>query len=91
MFASRTAAFALIIAALALIIAAFSGDSLSQERIYRCGIEYTNSPVFAEARGCKLLETVNRTALKSLLIRSVKEAVPSDIGDNLSASVNVPE
>jgi hypothetical protein len=50
MFASRTAAF--------------SGDSLSQERIYRCGNEYTNSPVFAEAHGCKLLETVNRTALK---------------------------
>ena len=42
----------------------FAGGSFSQERIYRCGNEYTNSAPTAEKRGCKLMEGGNVTVVQ---------------------------
>ena len=38
----------------------------AQSAIYRCGNEYTNNPVNAEARGCKLMEGGNLTVVEGL-------------------------
>lgn len=38
--------------------------SLAQERIYRCGNEYTNNATVAKAKGCKLMEGGNITIVQ---------------------------
>ena len=38
--------------------------SLAQERIYRCGNEYTNNATVAKAKGCKLMEGGNITVIQ---------------------------
>ena len=38
--------------------------SLAQERIYRCGNEYTNNATVAKAQGCKLMEGGNITVIQ---------------------------
>lgn len=42
----------------------FVANSLSQERIYRCGNEYTNMVPDAKTRGCKLVEGANVTVVQ---------------------------
>ena len=42
----------------------FSANSLAQERIYRCGNEYTNTVPDAKSRGCKLMEGGNVTVVQ---------------------------
>lgn len=39
------------------------GSAYAQERIYRCGNEYTNTVSNAQAKGCKLVEGVNITVV----------------------------
>lgn len=41
----------------------FVANSFSQERIYRCGNEYTNTVPDAKAKGCKLIEGANVTVV----------------------------
>lgn len=43
---------------------AFLLPALAQERIYRCGNEYTNNAVVAKSRGCKLMEGGNITIVQ---------------------------
>ena len=50
--------FSLLLAAALLPAAAWS-----QDRIYRCGNEYTNNATQAKERGCKLVEGGNVTVL----------------------------
>lgn len=38
--------------------------SVAQERIYRCGNEYTNNATVAKAQGCKLMEGGNITVIQ---------------------------
>ena len=40
------------------------GNSFSQERIYRCGNEYTNTVPDAQTRGCKLVQGGNVTVVQ---------------------------
>lgn len=47
-----------------LAAAVFGASSFSQERIYRCGNEYTNTMPNAQARGCKLVEGGNVTVVQ---------------------------
>jgi hypothetical protein len=47
-----------------LAAAVFVANSFSQERIYRCGNEYTNTVPNAKTRGCKLMEGGNVTVVK---------------------------
>lgn len=42
----------------------FVANSFAQERIYRCGNEYTNNVASAQARGCKLMEGGNITVVQ---------------------------
>ena len=42
----------------------FVASSFSQERIYRCGNEYTNTVPSAQTRGCKLVEGGNVTVVQ---------------------------
>ncbi|MDP2064572.1 MAG: hypothetical protein Q8K38_01190 [Burkholderiaceae bacterium] len=49
---------------ISVITALLSTGSLAQERIFRCGNEYTNNAVEAKARGCKPLEGGNITVIQ---------------------------
>lgn len=42
----------------------FAGNSFAQERIYRCGNEYTNTVPSAQTKGCKLMEGGNVTVVQ---------------------------
>lgn len=44
--------------------AVFVASSFAQDRIYRCGNEYTNTVPTAQTRGCKLLEGGNVTVVQ---------------------------
>lgn len=54
----------------------------SQDRIYRCGNEYTNNAAQAKERGCKVVEGGNVTVLQS----SRPAAAPSSGGGGSAAS-----
>jgi len=47
-----------------LVTAVFGANSLAQERIYRCGNEYTNTVPNAKTQGCKLMEGGNVTVVQ---------------------------
>jgi hypothetical protein len=53
--------YALLIPLAAVI---FVANSYSQERIYRCGNEYTNTVPDAKAKGCKLITGGNVTVVQ---------------------------
>ena len=56
----------------------------SQERIYRCGNEYTNTVPDAKALGCKLIESANITVIQGTRAASsapFAPAKPSASGD----------
>lgn len=53
--------FALLVSVFA---AAFGADALAQDRIYRCGNEYTNTVPDPNKAGCKLLEGGNVTVVQ---------------------------
>lgn len=62
-----------VLGALALCVSA-----QAQERIYRCGNEYTNTVTPAQAKGCKLVEGGNVTVVQGT--RPVKAATPKVAG-----------
>lgn len=45
-------------------VAALAGPALAQDRIYRCGNEYTNNASVAKERGCKVVEGGNVTVIQ---------------------------
>src|SRR6218665_868284 len=47
-----------------LLVSAMLPAALAQERIYRCGSEYTNNAAQAKERGCKLMEGGNVTLVQ---------------------------
>lgn len=47
-----------------LFATVFAADSFSQERIYRCGNEYTNTVPSAQTQGCKLMSGGNVTVVQ---------------------------
>lgn len=47
------------------VIAAMLQPAWAQDRIYRCGNEYTNNAAQAKERGCKLVEGGNVTVLQA--------------------------
>ena len=53
-------------------------SSQAQERIYRCGNEYTNTVSQAQAKGCKLVEGGNVTVVQGT--RPAKPATPNVAG-----------
>uniref|UniRef100_UPI000AD040AB hypothetical protein n=2 Tax=Pseudomonadota TaxID=1224 RepID=UPI000AD040AB len=55
----KTAAPLLLLAASLLALPA-----LAQERVWRCGNEYTNNATVAQQRGCKVMEGGNVTVVQ---------------------------
>lgn len=49
----------------------------SQDRIYRCGNEYTNNPNLAKERGCKLVEGGNVTVVPGAKPGAAPVAAPA--------------
>ncbi len=49
---------------ISVITALLSTSSLAQERIFRCGNEYTNNAIEAQTRGCKPMEGGNITVIQ---------------------------
>ena len=49
---------------ISLLACMLAGNSWAQDRIYRCGNEYTNTPPTSNTRGCKLLEGGNVTVVQ---------------------------
>ncbi len=65
-----------------------SGAAWSQERIYRCGNEYTNNPEQARLKNCRPLEGGNLTVVQGT--RPATAVAPADAkpsGDSRSRSV----
>lgn len=64
-----------------LIAAVASASSLAQERIYRCGNEYTNTlPNNAQARGCKLVDGGNVTVVQGTRPAAAPASRPAPAG-----------
>ena len=67
-------AFSFLLAVLLGSVASFS-TAWAQDRIYRCGNEYTNNPGQARERGCKLVEGGNVTVVQGT--RPAKATAPA--------------
>jgi len=59
-----------------LLIAATAPAAWAQDRIYRCGNEYTNNAQQARERGCKLVEGGNVTVVQSRRPGAAAPAAP---------------
>ena len=53
-----------------LAAAVFAANGLADDRIYRCGNEYTNTVPDAQKHGCKLLEGGNITVVQGTRVNS---------------------
>lgn len=62
-----------------LLIAAAAPAAWAQDRIFRCGNEYTNNAVQAKERGCKLVEGGNVTVVQGT--RPATAAAPPSAGN----------
>ncbi len=65
-------------------MAVLVGPALAQDRIYRCGNEYTNNAVQARERGCKLVEGGNVTVVEGT------RGTPAAAGAAPKAAVSLP-
>lgn len=70
-----------------LLIAGSVPAVLAQDRIYRCGNEYTNNAQQAKERGCKLVEGGNVTVVQGSRPAS---AAPAAGGSGSSAATSPP-
>ncbi|QDL55210.1 hypothetical protein [Rhodoferax aquaticus] len=74
---------------LPLALAFLMSPVLAQERIYRCGNEYTNTITEAQAKTCKLISGGNVTvvpAAKTAASSAPKVATPSQPGQRVDAN-----
>ena len=71
-------------------IAALQPAAWAQDRIYRCGNEYTNNATQAKERGCKLVEGGNVTVLQGARPAQSAPAAPSGSGTASASPANAP-
>lgn len=64
-----------------LVLCIFSLSGYAQERIYRCGNEYTNTVPDAKALGCKLMEGANITVIQGTRPAASAPVKPAPSGD----------
>jgi len=69
----------------ALLGALLAPAAWSQDRIYRCGNEYTNNASQAKERGCKLVEGGNVTVLQG-----ARPSAPAAASNNVPAASSPP-
>lgn len=62
----------------------------SQDRIYRCGNEYTNNATQAKERGCKLVEGGNVTVLQGSRPNATPAPAAGSSGASATAPANAP-
>ena len=72
-----------------LFASLFVANGFAQDRIYRCGNEYTNNAHDAEARGCKLVEGGNVTVVQGTRPAAVAVAAPMRIAAATQAGQRV--
>ena len=60
-----------------IVIAAMTPAAWAQDRIYRCGNEYTNNAAQAKERGCKLVEGGNVTVVQGTRPAGAATAAPA--------------
>lgn len=65
---------------LMLLALAGMGSSQAQDRVYRCGNEYTNNPSAAKSKDCKPIEGGNVTVIQGTRVQSGKGAAPGASG-----------
>ena len=70
---------------LAAILWSLASVATAQDRIYRCGNEYTNNPNVAKDRNCKLIEGGNVTVVEGFKAKTAPGAAPA-----ASAPANAP-
>ena len=66
-----------VIRSLAPLLALASLSALAQDRIYRCGNEYTNDAEVAKSRGCKPMDGGNITIIQGTAPQAPRPAVVS--------------
>ncbi len=66
-----------VIRSLAPLLALASLSALAQDRIYRCGNEYTNDAEVAKARGCKPMDGGNITIIQGTAPQAPRPAAVS--------------
>jgi hypothetical protein len=71
-----------------ILIAAAAPAAWAQDRIYRCGNEYTNNATQAKERGCKLVEGGNVTVVQGT--RPAAATAPTPAGGAAPASTASP-
>lgn len=65
---------------LAWLALAAMGGVQAQDRVYRCGNEYTNNPSAAKSKDCKPLEGGNVTVIQGTRVQSGKGPAPAASG-----------
>jgi hypothetical protein len=73
---------------ISLAVAFCSANSMAQERIYRCGNEYTNTLTGRQAKDCKLIEGGNVTVFEG--VKPPAAAKSSSSSSSASAPANSP-
>ena len=68
------------------VIAAMAPAVWAQDRIYRCGNEYTNNAVVAKERGCKLVDGGNVTVVQGARPAASGAAAPAPTPASTAAS-----
>lgn len=73
---------------ISLIATFFVANGFAQDRIYRCGNEYTNTLPVGQKHGCKLLEGGNVTVVQSQrpLAAPVRVATAAQAGQRIDSS-----
>ncbi|MCS4509375.1 hypothetical protein [Xylophilus ampelinus] len=84
-----TIAFILSVAAAATLLAAAT-PATAQDRIYRCGNEYTNSSASAKQRDCKLVEGGNVTVIQGTRPSAAPQASGGGGGNVVTAPPSAP-
>ncbi|MCO4094159.1 MAG: hypothetical protein HEQ37_09525 [Acidovorax sp.] len=69
-----------------LLIVAAAPAAWAQDRIYRCGNEYTNNAAQAKERGCKLVEGGNVTVVQGARPAAAAAPQPAPAGGASTAS-----
>ena len=69
-------------------VGVFIANGYAQERIYRCGNEYTNT-VPDSKRGCKLVEGGNVTVVQGARVKTVTAKSSANMADAPASAVRV--
>jgi len=70
-----------------IVLIVFATHSTAQERIYRCGNEYTNTLPSAQTKGCKLVAGGNVTVVKGRVDSAEQKSRDSDVRQILESEL----